>query len=77
MEITKKTLVLIFTNGLGKNVSLTINDPAEDLEDEEISRAMDEIVAASALGEESIVANKLEAKYVIQQVDEVELEQEA
>lgn len=77
MEITKKTLVLIFTNGLGKNVSLTINDPAEDLEDEEISRAMDEIVDASALGEESIVANKLEAKYVIQQVDEVELEQEA
>lgn len=77
MEITKRALVLIFTNGLGKNVSLTINDPAEDLEDEEISRAMDEIVAASALGEESIVANKLEAKYVIQQVDEVELEQEA
>ena len=77
MEITKRVLVLIFTNGLGKNVSLTINDPAEDLEDEEISRAMDEIVAASALGEESIVANKLEAKYVIQQVDEVELEQEA
>lgn len=77
MEITKRVLVLIFTNGLGKNVSLTINDPAEDLEDEEISRAMDEIVDASALGEESIVANKLEAKYVIQQVDEVELEQEA
>ena len=77
MEITKKTLVLIFTNGLGKNVSLTINDPAEDLEDEEISRAMDEIVDASDLGEESIVANKLEDKYVIQQVDEVELEQEA
>ena len=44
MEITKRVLVLIFTNGLGKNVSLTINDPAEDLEDEEISRAMDEIV---------------------------------
>ena len=73
MEITKRVLVLIFTNGLGKNVSLTINDPAEDLEDEEISRAMDEIVDASALGEESIVANKLEAKYVIQQVDEIEL----
>ena len=73
MEITKRVLVLIFTNGLGKNVSLTINDPAEDLEDEEISKAMDEIVDASALGEESIVANKLEAKYVIQQVDEIEL----
>lgn len=73
MEITKKTLVLIFTNGLGKNVSLTINDPAEGLEDATVSSVMDEIVAASALGEESIVANKLEAKYVIQQVDEIEL----
>ncbi|MBQ1275490.1 MAG: DUF2922 domain-containing protein [Cellulosilyticum sp.] len=77
MEITKRVLVLIFTNGLGKNVSLTINDPAEGLEDATVSSVMDEIVAASALGEESIVANKLEAKYVIQQVDEVELEQEA
>ena len=73
MDFTKRVLVLIFTNGLGKNVSLTINDPAEDLEDEEISRAMDEIVDASALGEESIVANRLEAKYVIQQVDEITL----
>ena len=73
MEITKRVLVLIFTNGLGKNVSLTINDPAEGLEDATVSSVMDEIVAASALGEESIVANKLEAKYVIQQVDEIEL----
>ena len=73
MEITKRVLVLIFTNGLGKNVSLTINDPAEGLEDATVSSVMDEIVAASALGEESIVANRLEAKYVIQQVDEITL----
>ena len=77
MEITKKTLVLVFTNGFGKNVSLTINNPIEGLDGATVSSVMDEIIAASALGEESIVANRLEAKYFIQQVDEVELEQEA
>ena len=73
MEITKKTLVLGFTNTLGKTVSLTINDPAEGLEGEAVSSVMDEIIAATALGAESLVANKVDAKYVIQQVDEIEL----
>ncbi|MBP3886702.1 MAG: DUF2922 domain-containing protein [Cellulosilyticum sp.] len=73
MEITKKTLVLGFTNGLGKNVNLTINDPAEGLEGEVVNSVMDEIVASGALGEESVVANKVDAKYVIQQVEEIEL----
>ena len=45
MEITKKTLVLGFTNGLGKSVNLTINDPAEGLEGEVVNSVMDEIVA--------------------------------
>ena len=73
MEITKKTLVLGFTNTLGKNVSLTINDPAEGLEGEVVSSIMDEIISAAALGTESLVANKVDAKYVIQQIDEIEL----
>ena len=73
MEITKKTLVLGFTNGLGKSVNLTINDPAEGLEGEVVNSVMDEIVASGAFGEESVVANKVEAKYVIQQVDEIDL----
>lgn len=73
MEITKKTLVLGFTNGLGKNINLTINDPAEGLESEIVSSVMDEIIASGAFGEESVVANKVEAKYVIQQVDEIDL----
>lgn len=73
MEITKKTLVLGFTNGLGKNVSLTINDPAEGLEGSVVSGVMDEIIASGAFGEESVVTSKAEAKYVIQQVDEIAL----
>lgn len=73
MEITKKTLVLGFTNGLGKSVNLTINDPAEGLEGEVVNSVMDEIVASGAFGEESVVANKVDAKYVIQQVEEIDL----
>lgn len=73
MEMTKKILVLGFTNGTGKSVSLTINDPAEGLVGEVVSSVMDEIIASGAFGEESIVANKVEAKYVIQQVDQIEL----
>ena len=73
MEITKRTLVLTFVNGLGKNVNLTINDPADGLEDATVASVMDQIVAASALGEDSLVATKSEAKYVIQQVEEIEL----
>ena len=73
MEITKKTLVLGFTNALGKNVSLTINDPAEGLTGSTVKEAMDAIIASNALGADSLVANKVDAKYVIQQVDELEL----
>lgn len=73
MEITKKTLVLGFTNALGKNVNLTINDPAEGLDGTTVATAMDEIIASNALGTDSIVSGKVEAKYVIQQVDALEL----
>ena len=73
MEIKKKTLVLGFTNGFGKNVNLTINDPADGLNSELVGSVMDEIIASGAFGEESAVANKVDAKYVIQQVDEIEL----
>ena len=73
MAITKKTLVLTFTNGLGKNVNLTINDPASGLDDATVAGAMDDIIASSALGAGSLVTNKAEAKYVTQQVDEIKL----
>lgn len=73
MKITKKTLVLGFTNGLGKGVNLTINDPIEGLEGAAVASAMDEIIASGAFGEDSLVSKKVEAKYVIQQVDEIAL----
>lgn len=73
MKETKKTLVLSFTNEVGKSVNLTINDPAEGLEGEAVASVMEEIIASAALGEDSLVANKVAAKYVIQQVEEIAL----
>lgn len=71
--VTKKTLVLGFITGAGKNMNLTINAPKEDLDGTTISAAMEQIIASSAFGEESAVSNKVSAKYVIQEVDEVVL----
>lgn len=73
MKETKKTLVLSFTNEVGKSVNLTINDPAEGLEGEVVGSVMEEIIASAALGEDSLVANKVAAKYVVQQVEEITL----
>lgn len=72
-EVTKKNLVLTFGTSIGGEVKLTINAPSDDLTSEEISAAMDAIIAAKALGEEVLVSTKTEAKYVIQQVEAIEL----
>ena len=72
-EIKKKNLVLTFGTGAGGEVKLTINAPSEDLTSETISAAMDAIIASKALGEEQLVSVKTEAKYVIQQVEAINL----
>lgn len=73
MKETRRVLVLGFVNEIGKNVSLTINDPADNLTGEAIGSVMEEIIASVALGDEALVANKTDAKYVIQQIDEIAL----
>lgn len=72
-KTTKKTLVLAFTTSAGENLKLTINAPKEGMEAEEISAAMDEIIASNVFGEVDQAAHKISAKYVIQQEDEVDL----
>lgn len=72
-EITRKNLVVTFINGLGKEVNLTITKPIDDLGSEVISNIMEEIIASSALGEDALVATKKEAKYVIQEEEELEI----
>lgn len=72
-EITKKNLVLTFGTAAGGEEKLTINTPNEELTSEAISSAMDAIIASKALGEEQLVSTKTEAKYVIQEVETIEL----
>lgn len=71
--VTKKTLVLGFTTSTGESLKLTINAPKEGMEGTEIAAAMDQIIAANALGEEETAHNKATAKYIIQEVEEVVL----
>ena len=73
MKETKRVLVRSCVNEIGKSVSLTINDPADSLTGEVIGSVMEEIIASIAFGDESLVANKTDAKYVIQQIDEIAL----
>lgn len=73
LTVEKKTLVLSFTTENGDKLNLTINAPAEGMNGTRIGAAMDAMIAANAMGEESFIAGKVSAKYMIQQVDEVEL----
>ena len=72
-EITKKNLVLGFKTTAGKEMKLTIKEPAEELASSTISSVMDEIIATNALGEETQVSTKEGAKYIIQQEESITL----
>lgn len=72
-EIIKKSLVLNFGTTGSKELKLAINKPAEGLTGTQIATVMDRIIAAQAYGKEALVDQKLSAKYVVQQVDEVAL----
>lgn len=76
MEITKKNLVLAFGTPAGKEETITITNPNETLEGSKIKIAMDKALASGAIGEKIAADSIVGAKYVIQQVDEVNLSQE-
>ena len=44
-----KKLVMIFRNSAGKNVTISIDDPKDDLTEEQIKTAMDLIVEKNVL----------------------------
>ena len=74
-EIKKKNLVLVFSTSAGGEVKLTINSPKEGLTTEQVNAAMDAIIEAKALGEAQIVSSKAEAKYIIQEVEAIEIQE--
>ena len=71
--VAKKTLVLGFTTSSGESLKLTINAPKEEMTGTEVAAAMDAIIASNAFGEEEVVTSKANAKYVIQEVEELDL----
>lgn len=71
--ITKKNLVLTFGLQSGKETSITITAPKEGLTAGEISGAMTSIVNTGAYGDEDLATSKVEAKYVIQQEEQIVL----
>lgn len=75
MEIKKRNLVLVFGTPVKTEETITITNPAETLSGAEIKKAMTDIIASNALGENVQPDRIIEAKYVIQQVDTVELEE--
>lgn len=74
-EVTRRALALVFTNGLGKDVTITISDPApvDSIDDTFISAKMDAIISSQALGSDSLVQTKKEAKFIIQEEEELTL----
>ena len=47
--ITTKTLRMVFRNQDGRNVTITLNDPKDELTQSEVNAAMDLIIAKNAL----------------------------
>ncbi|WP_020155575.1 DUF2922 domain-containing protein [Caldibacillus debilis] len=65
-----KTLMLYFLTGSGKTVNLSVNDPKEPLNGDEIKSAMEQIIAADVFEAkgESLAAVK-EARLVDRNVE--------
>lgn len=73
MEETKK-LVLVFKNSIGKEMSITIEDPKDSLTEAEIKTAMDLIVEKNIFKKNgNTIVSAVEAKIVSTQTDEYDL----
>ncbi len=72
-EITKKALVLTFKTAGNKEVSLTIAKPSDTLLAQDVASAMDAVIAANGYGDGDLVTEKLAAKYVMQEVENISL----
>lgn len=74
MEVTKRNLVLTFGTPAKTEETITITNPSELLSGTQIKAAMDKALASGAIGENVQANSVVGAKYVIQQVDTVDLE---
>ncbi|MEG0847921.1 MAG: DUF2922 family protein [Niameybacter sp.] len=75
MAQVKKSLVLTFGTLAKNEESITIANPKEVLSGIAIKKAMDDALASNAIGEVVQANSVLGAKFVIQQVDDVDFEE--
>lgn len=73
-QITRKVMQLKFGKTNGKELNLTVNDPREDIEPEEVSAQMDALIAAGCFGDAGLAINsKVGAAYIIQSSDAIQI----
>ncbi len=71
---TKKRLLMTFLTGVGRKISITVDDPREDLTEAEIIEAMDLIVAKDIFAPYgSALVSTVEAKVVVTDTTEYDL----
>ena len=75
-EVTKRTLVLTFGTPAGGEVKLTINKPKEGLTGKDVSDAMEAIINTKSFGEVQTVSSKVDAKFVIQETESLDISEE-
>lgn len=75
MEITKKNLILAFGTSAKTEETITITNPSATLEAGQIKVAMTQALASGAIGENVPATSIVGAKYMIQQVDTINLDE--
>ena len=75
-EVTKRTLILTFKTPAGGEVKLTINKPKEGLTGKDVSDAMEAIINTKSFGEVQLVSSKVDAKFVIQETESLDISEE-
>lgn len=76
MEITRRNLVLTFATPAKTQETITITNPAETLSGAQVKQAMTDALASGAIGEVVQATTIVGAKFVIQQVDALDLDEE-
>lgn len=68
------TLVMVFKNRAGKNVSISIDDPRDDLTESEIKSAMELIIAKDVFKKKNFsLTQAVGAKIINTETDEYDL----
>lgn len=75
MEEAKKVLQMTFATTGGGTIRISVGDTADDLTPTKINEAMDAIVAANVFeAKTGEIMGKAKARYVTQEIENVEME---